>query len=113
MYMKIRKSERTEDNFGGTEFYYSKYFHICLPTKITRDRLTINVPMHQKMAFCGFFVGPDRACKVRARVGLGLYTADSGFCGPGLVGGLEFWTVGLAQKPGPRGLGLLVSLVKA
>jgi hypothetical protein len=37
---------------------------------------------------------------VRARVGL--YTAGSGFCGPGLGGGLGAWPAGLAQKPGPR-----------
>jgi hypothetical protein len=41
------------------------------------------------------------------------YTAGSGFCGPGLVFGLGVWAVGLAQKPGPRGLGLLVYVVKA
>jgi hypothetical protein len=30
-------------------------------------------------------LGPVRACKVRARVGIGLYTAGSGFCRPGLA----------------------------
>jgi hypothetical protein len=30
-------------------------------------------------------LGPERACKVRARVMLGLYTAGSGFRGPGLA----------------------------
>jgi hypothetical protein len=32
---------------------------------------------------------------MRARVGLELYTAGSGFCGLGV------WTAGLAPKPGP------------
>jgi hypothetical protein len=32
-----------------------------------------------------FFAGPGRACKMRARVGLRLYIAGSGFCGPGLA----------------------------
>jgi hypothetical protein len=50
---------------------------------------------------------------MRARVGLGLYITGSGFCGPGLVCRLRVWTAGLAQKPGPRGLGLLVCVVKA
>jgi hypothetical protein len=53
-------------------------------------------------------IGPDRACKVRARVRLGLLRAWSG-----LLGGLEVWTAGLAQKPGPHGLGLLGYVVKA
>jgi hypothetical protein len=56
-------------------------------------------------------LGPDRACKVRARAlhcGLWLLRAW-----PGLVGGLRVWTVDLAQKPGPRGLGLLGYVVKA
>jgi hypothetical protein len=52
-------------------------------------------------------LGPERACYVRTRVGL--YTAGSGFCGPGLVGGLWVWPEGLTQKPGPRGFGLLRS----
>jgi hypothetical protein len=50
---------------------------------------------------------------MRAQVRLGLYTEGSGFCGPGLVGGLRDWTAGLAQKPGPRGLRLLVYVEKA
>jgi hypothetical protein len=40
--------------------------------------------------------------------GLGLLRAW-----PGLVGGLGVWTADLAQKPGPRGLGLLGYVVKA
>jgi hypothetical protein len=32
---------------------------------------------------------------------------------PGLVGGLGVWTAGLAQKPGPRRLGLLGYVIKA
>jgi hypothetical protein len=58
-------------------------------------------------------IGPDWACKVRARFGLGLYTAGSGFCGPGLVGRLGVWIAGLAQKPGQRRLGVLGYVVKA
>jgi hypothetical protein len=54
------------------------------------------------------FLGPERACKVRARVGLGLLRAW-----PGLVGGLGVWPAGLPQKPGPHGLGLLGYVVKA
>jgi hypothetical protein len=47
-----------------------------------------------------------------ARVGIGLYTVGSGFCGPGglcnkIMLGLGVWPVGLAQKPGLHGLGLL------
>jgi hypothetical protein len=49
-------------------------------------------------------LGPDRASKMRAWVVLGLYTAGSGFCWPGLASGLGVWTAGLAQKPGLRGL---------
>jgi hypothetical protein len=39
--------------------------------------------------------------------------SGSGFCSPGLVGGLRVWTAGLAQNPGPRGLELLGYVVKA
>jgi hypothetical protein len=54
--------------------------------------------------------GPE---KMRARVGLGLYTAGLGFCG--LYGGLcskiilgfGLMPEGFAQNPGPRRLGLL------
>jgi hypothetical protein len=54
------------------------------------------------------WLGPERACKVRALVGLGLLRAW-----PGLVGRLGVLPAGLAQKPGPRGLGLLGYVVKA
>jgi hypothetical protein len=47
------------------------------------------------------------------RAWVGLYTAGLGFCGPCLVCRLGAWTVGLAQKPGPHGLRLLVYVVKA
>jgi hypothetical protein len=57
-------------------------------------------------------LGPDRACKVRAWVRLGLYTACLGFCGSDLAGRLGVWTAGLAQKTGPHGLGLLGYVVK-
>jgi hypothetical protein len=36
-----------------------------------------------------------------------------GFSRPGLVCGLRIWTAGLAQKPGPSGLWLLVYVAKA
>jgi hypothetical protein len=50
---------------------------------------------------------------MRARVGLRLYTAGSGFCRPGclcseLMLGLGVWPVGLAPNPGPCGHRLLV-----
>jgi hypothetical protein len=53
----------------------------------------------------------SRACKMRARAlhcRLGLLRAW-----PRLVGGLRVCTAGLAQKPGPHGLGLLGYVVKA
>jgi hypothetical protein len=40
---------------------------------------------HGTVPHSRFVVGPERACKVRTRVGLGLYTAGLGFCGPGLT----------------------------
>jgi hypothetical protein len=53
-----------------------------------------------------------RACKI---CGLGLLGPGlvCRLLGPGLVCRLRVWTVGLAQKPRPRGLGLLVHVVKA
>jgi hypothetical protein len=39
-----------------------------------------------KSGLTGFpFTRPDRACKMRARVRIGLYTVGSGFCGPGCL----------------------------
>jgi hypothetical protein len=58
-------------------------------------------------------IGPGRAHKMRTQIGLGHYTAGSGFCWLGLVCGLGVWTAGLAQKLGPCGLRLLVYVVKA
>jgi hypothetical protein len=51
------------------------------------------------------FLGLGRACKMRAWVRFGFHTAGLGFCGPGLVCGLGARTAGLAQKPGPHGIG--------
>jgi hypothetical protein len=81
---------------------------------ITRDPLEAGGPggdpqrqvrVHLEKDFFRLFFGEGRACKRRAWVRLGLFTAGSGFCGPGLVCWLGVWTSGLAQKPGPSGLG--------
>jgi hypothetical protein len=64
------------------------------------------------MTTADYRAGPGRACKMRARVGHELYTAGSGFCGPGLIWWLGV-AAGLGLKPGPCGLGLLVYVVKA
>jgi hypothetical protein len=47
-------------------------------------------------------VGPERVWKVRAQVGFGIYTAGSGFCGPGLAWGrARGLACGLSPKTRP------------
>jgi hypothetical protein len=71
------------------------------------------------------FSSHKRTHGVLFRAGAGLKSAGSGWaralrCGLGLLlawpslgGRLGVWPAGLAQKPGPRGLGLLGYVVKA
>jgi hypothetical protein len=68
----------------------------------------IFIPAKQCQDEFRYSIRPERAFKMQAWVGLGLLRAW-----PGLVCGLEVWTAGLTQKPGPRGLRLLVHVVKA
>jgi hypothetical protein len=59
----------------GKIFHEQQMAYVC---SVSADVIPIET-------WLSFHIGPDRACKVRAQVGLVLYTAVSGFCRPGLA----------------------------